>query len=966
MPYKNDNNVILGDSYHDDFHHGEEDPRRRFQHDDFDTDDESDDEDEDSDGDEGEEDDDNDEDDDEEDEEEEDDHNKFGRENQNGNVVAPYNDRLASTPYNDRNPDAHNWTDEHNKDAVSDVSRDQFDEEGGRGEEGENEEGARQFKYSTAEIGEDSKRSAACCFIAMCILCIIVAVVVSVLLVKKTTRDKSAQSPVAPTSAPLSNNANSTQLVCNSAMFSLSQSAVDASCNTQDLIQNGTSCQKTCQGFDNCNPFLPPNATCFFNNTQGCLNYARCQVLSHQIDPPPNNLQDICSPAAIASNPSDCELKCLGVECCYAKNKSCVYQNFYACVDYVACQNLRKDLRVPIPNVETIKSLCNPQQTGSVTQTGACAQACQPADCCWDPNPSNNCLQSDFFTCLLYGDCNKLQLPPAGTAVAASSTNIGVSCAFSNFNQAGAQACATACSPGACCHETGAAYCFPEDPLGCLQYDICKIAPNITGNSTGGNPGGASADAKVPESAFPLNATRLAVDSNCSAEAFSNNTGGCQSVCKGFECCNPYLPKNESCFYDHSQDCIDYARCHVLDSLVTPPPRDLSAACSIEALVNDSSVCEFYCIPVECCFSNDTSCATNDLYACIDYAPCQNLRRDFRVAVPVGIENLCSNQTRMDSQTNSTCEQVCQAASCCWNATDSCFQSDFFACLSYSPCAQLDIPPAGTVVDAPPGNISISSVCNLQNQSNTHVQQCKKACSSGACCFATGIDNCFDMDPLGCLQYTSCKSASTELNATTNVTHVILNETQAYVQSVCSNETLANNSATACLDTCQGFDCCDPLLTGGCFYDNVQGCVNYARCHILDRKVPPPPSNLSDVCSPQAIAKNSTLCEQQCQPVKCCSSNVTSCIVDQLYACLDYAPCENLRKDLRVPVPSGNSIEDACSGGPNIFKNATCTNACAPASCCWDPKNSCIQSDLVTCLLYNACDQQGIPSLAVQ
>ena len=355
----------------------------------------------------------------------------------------------------------------HNQDEdLSEVSGDDFEQE-------DLSEQPR-FKYSTSELNDTSVRNTRCCLITVFIICIILAIVLSIVL-KKVSEKKSNNN-----SAASSQNLNSTfsgpptqAPGPGTDMFKSSSSVVDSACSLSNFQNDKTACQSTCTGFSCCNPWLQNNQSCFDHNQQGCINYARCHVLDSIVDPPPDNLADICSPSAIAADRTQCEQKCLGVECCYLGQSSCVVSNFYACIDYAPCQNLRSDLRVPIPDQTRLENLCMSSKT---TQTQACQNACLPGSCCWATNPSDNCFKSDFFTCLFYGPCGQLVIPPAGKAVPKPKQPIGDVCTSKNINQGGYSACTSACAFGQCCIDTGSTSCFPTDPLGCLQYDACKIS----------------------------------------------------------------------------------------------------------------------------------------------------------------------------------------------------------------------------------------------------------------------------------------------------------------------------------------------------------------------------------------------------------------------------------------------------------------------------------------------------------
>ena len=328
-----------------------------------------------------------------------------------------------------------------------------------------------QFKYSTADLQENSWRNGTCCIILVCIICIVVAIVLSVVMVK--IQDDKAEEP---TSAPTSEGTlPSPPAPPGANEFQRSQASVNNRCSEENFNIDKDTCLETCSGFDCCDPALPESQSCLLNNREGCLNYARCHVTNNQIEPAPVNLHDICSPERLAQDSSECELECQQLECCWSDDISCISENFYACLDYAPCQNMRSDANV-VTAPTTLIDLCS-DSAGSVTQSGVCDDACAAADCCWSESSSDNCLQSDFFACLTYEPCKQLELPPAGFNVTAPTANVANSCTATVTETAqGKAVCQDACKNGNCCVEGASDYCFLEDPLGCLPYDSCKNA----------------------------------------------------------------------------------------------------------------------------------------------------------------------------------------------------------------------------------------------------------------------------------------------------------------------------------------------------------------------------------------------------------------------------------------------------------------------------------------------------------
>jgi hypothetical protein len=348
-------------------------------------------------------------------------------------------------------------------DGISEVSGHEFDEDTIK---------QPHFKLSTADLRDDSKRNTRCCLIALGILCLAVAIGLSIFFAGLAKDKDDYDDPMSASDTAAGDNSGSGQ-----ALFLDSKDFVESQCAKGLFEEDPIPCQDTCAGFSCCDPFLPEGESCFQTNREGCIAYARCHILTAGgNDPPPTNLASICSPENIAKDPTACELQCSTMECCHSKENSCVATDFYACLDYSPCQNLRLDLEVPIPRLNILEQVCVPGVVTIAKQQQQCDDECEPASCCWDPDAS--CLESNFFTCLQYGRCDKLELPAPGQAVSppsVSNGSIANVCSTFNFEE-DPTACQTACAVGDCCsEELDVTNCFNQDPLGCLEYSPCKV-----------------------------------------------------------------------------------------------------------------------------------------------------------------------------------------------------------------------------------------------------------------------------------------------------------------------------------------------------------------------------------------------------------------------------------------------------------------------------------------------------------
>lgn len=335
--------------------------------------------------------------------------------------------------------------------------------------------GEQRFKYSTADLANDSKRGTACCIIAMCIVCLAVAIAVSIVMAKAFKPDDgnetSGLNPSDQDDGPIFPD------------FNDRKSEVEDDCSV-DNYENPDKCAETCEGFDCCDPFGAVNVSCFHENRQGCINYGSCHVMKGLIDPPADiNFSDMCAPENIVSDRNACEELCQSTRCCYdSSSSSCAVDNFWACVNFAHCQHLRDDLQVPMPH-EEIDRICDGATTlGLGRDLPSCDEVCAPAACCFD----GSCFESDFFTCIHYSPCKnaydgELAMPPVGELITPPSDQMKAACSGRAIAVNGTGACEQACMEGACCANGGTKdvngtifTCFTTDPLGCLLYDLCQ------------------------------------------------------------------------------------------------------------------------------------------------------------------------------------------------------------------------------------------------------------------------------------------------------------------------------------------------------------------------------------------------------------------------------------------------------------------------------------------------------------
>lgn len=299
------------------------------------------------------------------------------------------------------------------------------------------------------------------------------------------------------------------------------------------------------------------------------------------------------------------------------------------------------------------------------------------------------------------------------------------------------------------------------------------------------------------------------VDAACGRTTFLDDGGAlCQETCvpQYFECCDPFDeftlynftknetiteynqndtsshkydlsdPKNTSfmdaydefdnltCSFDQeTRGCMAYAKCQALSGQADPAPNNLPEMCSLETLTTKGEKnCKEVCRKLDCCYSSGSdNCLAEKFDLCMDYAPCQNLRilenpHGLVETAPLDLDNDCYWQLP-------SCFESCEKAKCCADPTeDSCFEYNFLSCLTYSPCTNVTdvnivLPPQFSHVPKPPERIIYACDANHEKELLPASESCEEMCAGAACCFAdaTVVNNCFSLDPLGCMAWSA-------------------------------------------------------------------------------------------------------------------------------------------------------------------------------------------------------------------
>lgn len=231
------------------------------------------------------------------------------------------------------------------------------------------------------------------------------------------------------------------------------------------------------EGYEDWEP--ADGSTCRFDTElRGCMSYAKCQVMTGQIDAAPGNLPDLCAMEQLDKDPEACKALCRPLNCCYSiESDNCLAEKFDLCMDYAPCQNLRA-----LDGGEVLPTAPRTLDFDCFWQQPACTETCELAEDCG--NPSSGVFQLNFMSCLTYAPCNNVTL-----------TNIVVGEQFNTVQKPPKDiiyacnardepvleptelTCEEYCAEAACCWSSDPAInCFFEDPLGCMAWEAqCQV-----------------------------------------------------------------------------------------------------------------------------------------------------------------------------------------------------------------------------------------------------------------------------------------------------------------------------------------------------------------------------------------------------------------------------------------------------------------------------------------------------------
>ena len=226
------------------------------------------------------------------------------------------------------------------------------------------------------------------------------------------------------------------------------------------------------EGYEDWEPI--DGSVCRFDaDVRGCMAYAKCQVLTGQMDAAPANLPELCALEQLANDAQSCQALCQPLACCYSTGSdNCLAEKFDLCMDYAPCQNLRA-----VDGKEILETAPRTIDFDCFWQQPACIVTCEKAACCGDHTSS--CFQLNFMACLTYAPCNnvtltEIKVKPQFHKVPQPPPELMYACNAHKENvlEPTEQTCEDYCQAAACCWSSDSdENCFFHDPLGCMAWE---------------------------------------------------------------------------------------------------------------------------------------------------------------------------------------------------------------------------------------------------------------------------------------------------------------------------------------------------------------------------------------------------------------------------------------------------------------------------------------------------------------
>ena len=778
-----------------------------------------------------------------------------------------------------------------------------------------------------------------------------------------------------------------------------------AECCFQQIVEGGAN---TCPSDFDCDPFydcnvLIGNSAFAPVNGKSSVDLVKTDDDPLQDDIIRSKVVDACTDLSKDSpQTTNCLQVCELAECCF---DTCDEQpKIRSCTPYEQCQALVGivDGWGNNKSDSLFDDIYDKCQDADLTQSDLrlpCAQACKQAKCCFEPS-ENYCGEEEW--CKAYKPCsNLLTTSIAGEGETSNDNDTDGNDTDSPSDDSITDAVKSSCSA------PGVDLTNPNDRMGCAQ--VCKVAKccfeenndDCTGSESWCNPyKDCEALLRVPvaipdeyyENYTGDEANKQVTDGMLLTGQINNMcvtaSEDCMNICWPSECCF----NNAIECSDNMLGCDPYAACEILlettdfaksddnTPTTTSAIDGMLLTGKVERLCQDVTYataredCLDVCLPAECCFNTDISCAPG-LIGCDPYEACDVLLETTNFArtdkkdngntsttttgdkpfvdgmlLTGRIERLCGDDEdiRSNSSARKDCLDACLPAECCFNNKLPC-DSDLIGCDPYDACEVLL-------------GITDFADSNTQELGETDTN--------------TGTDTNTESED------NDSNMKSTPMDGTTLT---------GKVEAACDIENLGHED---CIDICLPAECCfNTEVECG---DDLLGCDPYQACKVLlditnfgsisgqviklDGTVEMDGMRLTGkveaACQDISDDAGINECKAICLPAQCCFNTDIPCNSD-LIGCDPYDLCGILLDDtdyaksdassIMPATPTSSSdfatpfidgmkltgkVEAVCQDN---FDKEDCLDICKPSECCFNNDIPCSKG-LLGCDPYDACD----------
>ena len=719
--------------------------------------------------------------------------------------------------------------------------------------------------------------------------------------------------------------------------------------------------------FQECRNICDPAACCYMSKIDSncedigledlqCDHYASCETLFEttttenlekgillvDLAVAPTDLEDTCNSPRKDEN-MRCDKICGSAHCCVEPLSVChvledVCDGYKdACID--KWDNMILEKVIPQPDTEKMFSYC---QTGGETPqlSKACKDYCDTASCCtslvgmdegtvynpemcteWRPYCVNQWNPEDII---------ELQPPPVWLKDECDQSP------NSRF-------CLNGCKIAICC--TG------SEPCGNLLTSGSTCRPYVDAGC--GEAWGMIASGKVeedqqtqyvhiPDSPDPT------IENVCTSKKHIDRLK-CEEMCRPSVCCLGSLavgcmPNNQHVCSSYERLCSDAWHEISVEVEIPPLPSGIYGDCSsgIGHSILDKAKCQADCDAAKCCNEKILECKVTNPEMCgVYYEHCGPLWGDNPLEIllpPANLQLICGPLSISTKAGRSSCEDACEAASCCSEPIEACTVTNPEVCGQYMPCAVLyqeTTEEFDNSIMVPYPTDDLLERCSEEELTTTAgFNGCKEICDWSNCCNMP-ITECRVLNPEVCEQYTPCTSLYKKESLDTLAgTTVVIPPAPDDINTICHSLTSVANFIQ-CEDMCNAATCCEIVTQNECEASNPSECDDYYSCsNLIDLWEDPNATTLltvaeevEDACSPPKLAtyQGQSHCQNLCKNRMCCfSHNIESpCVSGE--ECVAFAACNNL---INYGYHPGSEDVGGLNGDPK--SSAVLANTCTP------------------------------------